>query len=136
MQNPKTSRRGFLALAAAAGAGCNRQHKRIIGVVPQGQSHLFWQSIHAGAVAAGREFGVDILWNGPPTEGDFDGQLKVVDAMINRRVDAIALCPGRPHAFVRCVERAMREQIPVIIFDTGGDPAYTAQIATDNYGGG
>src|SRR5215813_3594595 len=78
----------LLALALTVPA-CNGQHKRIIGVVPQGQSHLFWQSVHAGAVAASRETGVDILWNGPPNERDFNGQLKIMDAMINRRVDAI-----------------------------------------------
>src|ERR1700737_383876 len=85
----------FLAVAA-----CNRQQKRIIGVVPQGQSHLFWQSIHAGAVAAARETGVEVLWNGPPNEADFNGQLKVVDAMINRRVDAIVLSPADKNAMV------------------------------------
>lgn len=132
-----TSRRVFLGVAAAAGAACNRGHKRVIGVVPQGQSHLFWQSIHAGAVAAGRETGVDILWNGPPAEGDFSGQLKVVDAMINRRVDAIALSPADRNAFVGVVERAEREKIPVIIFDTNVDTErITAHVATDNYGGG
>src|SRR5689334_8217438 len=116
---------------------CNRQQKRIIGVVPQGQSHLFWQSVHAGAVAAGRETGVDILWNGPPNERDFNGQLKIVDAMINRRVDAIALSPSDTNAFVGIVERAVREKIPVIIFDTGiNTDVFTSRVATDNYGAG
>src|SRR5215470_12228212 len=116
---------------------CNRQQKRIIGVVPQGQSHLFWQSVHAGAVAAARETGVEIQWNGPPNERDFNGQLKIVDAMINRRVDAIALSPSDTNAFVGVVERAVREKIPVIIFDTGvNTDVFTARVATDNYGGG
>lgn len=116
---------------------CNRQQKRIIGVVPQGQSHLFWQSIHAGAVAAGRETGVDILWNGPPNERDFNGQLKIVDAMINRHVDAIALSPSDTNAFVGIVERAVKEKIPVIIFDTGvNTDVFTSRVATDNYGAG
>ena len=124
----------FLLLALPA---CNRQAKRIIGVVPQGQSHLFWQSIHAGAVAAGREMGVEILWNGPPNERDFNGQLKIVDAMINRHVDAIALSPSDKSAFVGVVERAVHEHIPVIIFDTGVDTdVFSARVATDNYGGG
>lgn len=133
----RNSRRGFLALLAAAGGACNRTRKRVIGVVPQGQSHIFWQSIHAGAIAASRETGVDIIWNGPPSEGDFNGQLKVVDAMINRHVDAIALCPADKDAMVGVVERAVRQNIPVIIFDTGVDTdVFTAHIATDNYGGG
>lgn len=126
----------FIALVLSI-AACNRQQKRIIGVVPQGQSHLFWQSVHAGAVAAGRENGVEIQWNGPPNERDFNGQLKIVDAMINRHVDAIALSPSDTKAFVSIVERAVNEKIPVIIFDTGVDTdVFTARVATDNFGAG
>ena len=118
-------------------ASCNRQHRRVIGVVPQGQSHLFWQSVHAGAVAASRDLGVEILWNGPPDERDFNSQIKIVESMINRRVDAIALSPSDTNAFVGVVERAVRERIPDNIFDTGiSTDVFTARVATDNYGGG
>ena len=124
----------FLILVSA---GCNRSNKRTIGVVPQGQSHLFWQSVHAGAVAAGRELGVDIQWNGPPDERDFNSQIKIVESMINSRLDAIALSPSDNNAFVSVVERAVREKIPVVIFDTGvNTDVFTARVATDNYGGG
>ena len=116
---------------------CNRSHKRTIGVVPQGQSHLFWQSVHAGAVAASRDLGVDIQWNGPPDERDFNSQIKIVESMINSRLDAIALSPSDTNAFVSVVERSVREHIPVVIFDTGvNTDVFTARVATDNYGGG
>ena len=127
----------LMALSLVAGVGCRRQQKRIIGVVPQGQSHMFWQSIHAGAVAGARESGVEIAWNGPPHEGDSNGEIKVVDAMINRRLDAICLAPADKNAMVGVVERAAREKIPVVIFDTGIDTdAYASRVATDNYGAG
>jgi ribose transport system substrate-binding protein len=124
-------------MAAAVGAGCRRSGRKVIGVAPQGQSHMFWQSIHAGARAASQELGVDIVWNGPPNEGDSNGQLKVLDAMINRRVDALAFAPADRNAMVGVVERAVRENIPVIVFDTAVDTdLYTAYIATDNYAAG
>ena len=78
---------------------CNRQQKRVIGVVPQGQSHLFWQSVHAGAVAAARDNGVEIQWNGPPDERDFNSQIKIVESMINRRLDAIVIMVGGNDVF-------------------------------------
>lgn len=116
---------------------CRRQARRVIGVIAQGRSHLFWQSIHAGAVAAARETGVEIQWNAPTSETDYAGQLQIMNAMINRRVDAIAVAPIDKRAMVGVVERAAREGIPVIIFDTGVDTeAFTARIATDNYSGG
>ncbi len=118
-------------------SSCRRESKRVIGVIAQGRSHLFWQSIHAGAVAAAREAGVEIQWNAPTSETDYAGQLQIMTTMINRRVDAIAVAPIDKRAMVGVVERAAREGIPVIIYDTGVDTeAYTAHIATDNYAGG
>jgi ribose transport system substrate-binding protein len=131
------TRRAALGVLAGAAAACNRQKKRVIGVVPQGQSHMFWQSIHAGAVAASQEANVEIIWNGPPQEGDYSSEIKVVDAMINRRVDAIAVAPADKSALVGVIERSVKAGIPVIVFDTGVDTdVFSAAIATDNYGGG
>lgn len=116
---------------------CNREKKRVIAVVPKGRAHLFWQSVHAGAVAAARETGVQIEWNGPATETAFNEQIQIVDAMVNRRVDAIALAPIDKKAMVSVVERAARSNIPVVIFDSGIDTdVFVSQVATDNYGAG
>src|SRR5207247_2937660 len=105
-------------------------------VIPKGRTHMFWQSIHAGAVAAARESNVDIIWNGPSVEADSSGQLQIVDAMINQRVDAIALAPVDKTAMVSVVERAARQNIPVVIFDSGVDTEnFVAQAATDHYRG-
>ena len=118
-------------------AGCNREHKKVIAVIPKGNADLFWQSVHAGAVKAGREASVDILWNGPANESDYTSQLQIVEAMINKHVDAIALAPSDRQAMVRVVERAANEKVPMIIFDSGVDTEqFVSQIATDNYKAG
>lgn len=137
MSTQEISRRALALALAGAAASCNRNRKRVVGVIPQGRSHMFWQTIHAGANKAGRENAVEILWNAPLTETDYNGQLQIVDSMINRHVDAIALSPIDKKAMVSSVERAVKQGIPVIIFDTGVDTdAYTARVATDNYGAG
>lgn len=138
-----TAARNPFALAAAlwlvlvVAPGCRRQEKRVIGVLAQGRTHLFWQSVHAGAVAAAREAGVEINWNAPTSETDYAGQLQIMNTMINRRLDAIAVAPIDKRAMVGVVERAAKEKIPVIIFDTGVDTDnFVARIATDNYAAG
>jgi ribose transport system substrate-binding protein len=137
-----TSRRTF-GTAAFAGAAsllldaCGGEKKRVIGVIPKGRAHLFWQSVQAGAVAASRESNVDISWNGPATETDFNGQLQIVDSMINRRVDAICLAPIDKKVMVSVVERAAAQKIPVVIFDSPIDTdKFISQVATDNYAAG
>ncbi len=126
-----------IALLFVLVPGCRRESKRVIGVIAQGRAHLFWQSIHAGAVAAARASGVEILWNAPTSETDYAGQLQIMDNMITRRVSAIAVSPIDKKAMVGPVERAAKEGIPVVIFDTGVETeVFVARVATDNYGAG
>jgi ribose transport system substrate-binding protein len=124
-------------LLTPAFSGCNRNQKKVIGVVPMGRSHMFWQSVHAGAAKAAQEYGVDIEWNGPANESDKATQLQIVETMINKRLDGIALAPIDRKALVSVVDRAAREGIPVIIFDSPIDTdTFVSQVATDNYRGG
>lgn len=121
------------------GPACRRQNsgKRVIAVIPKGVSHFFWQSVHAGAEAAGQELGVEIVWKGPAQETDYAGQISIVEDSINRRVDGIVLAPAHGEALVPIVERAQREGIPVTIFDSGiGTENYASYVATDNHQGG
>lgn len=106
-------------------------------MVPKGRAHLFWQSVHAGAIAAARDANVEILWNGPATETDFNGQLQIIDSMINQHVDAIAVAPIDRTAMVSVIDRATKQGIPVIVFDSPVDtPNFVAQVATDNHQAG
>jgi ribose transport system substrate-binding protein len=117
--------------------GCNRNRRKLIGVIPKGRSHVFWQSVHAGAAKAASESDVGIEWNGPAIETDTTAQLGIVETMINKRVDAIVLAPVDQKALVNVVERAARQGIPVVIFDSGiATDVFVAQVATDNYRGG
>ncbi len=139
---PLIRRRSFVAGSALLGGslalgGCNRDRRKTVAVIPKGRAHLFWQSVHAGAVAASREDGLEILWNGPSTETDYNGQLQIADAMITRRVDALCLAPIDRKIMVSVVERAAAQKIPVIIFDSEVDTdKFVSQVATDNYRAG
>jgi len=129
------------ALIALGGLGqfaaCNRSDRTIIGVAPKGTSSIFWQSVHAGALAAGEQYDVDILWNGPPREIEYARQIQIVESMINRQVDGIVISPSESTALVGVVERAYALGIPVTVFDSGIDTEnYVCFVATDNVGAG
>jgi ribose transport system substrate-binding protein len=130
------SRRAALTLPLVF-AGCNRSTKKRIAVIPKGRAHIFWQSVHAGAVKASREDGIDIIWNGPTGETDFNGQIEIVEAMINQHVDAICLAPIDRDAMVSVVNRAAGQNIPVVIWDSPVNTQnFVSQVATDNYAAG
>jgi len=125
-------------LAAILSSSCNRSSDKRIAFIPKGRAHVFWQSVHAGAVKAQREnAGYTIIWNGPASETDYEGQIKIMDAAINQHVDAICLAPIDKKVLVTLVENANSAGIPVIIFDSPVDTeTFTAQVTTDNAEGG
>ena len=108
-----------------------------IAVIPKGTSHVFWQSIHAGAKKAADELGVSIIWRGPLREDDRSAQISEVEGFITRGVSGIVLAPLDDAALVRPVSEAARSKIPVVIFDSGlKGNEYVSFVATDNMQGG
>lgn len=133
-------RREFTAAAAsamAAGSACGRSARRVIGVIPKATSHLFFVSIHAGVDKAAKEFGVEVLWNGPNDETDHNRQIQILDAMVAQRVSAIAISATDERALTGPVKRAIQAGIPVTVFDSGVETQdYVTFVSTDNKGAG
>jgi len=135
----------FASLLLAAPGGCRRGQsgggpggKKIkLAVIPMGTTHEFWKAIHAGALAAARELGAEIIWKGPLKEDDRNEQIQIVETLTNAGVDAIVLTPMDDKALVRPVAEAKRVGIPTVIFNSalqGSD--FIAYVTTDNYKGG
>jgi ribose transport system substrate-binding protein len=108
-----------------------------IAVIPKGTSHVFWQSIHAGAARAAQELDVDIIWRGPLREDDRASQVAEVEGFVTRGVSGIVLAPLDDAALVGPVSEAADADIPVVIIDSAlkGDD-YISFVATDNRKGG
>ena len=108
-----------------------------IAVIPMGTTHEFWKSVHAGALTAARELGVDILWKGPFKEDDRNEQVQVVETLSGAGVDALVLSPLDDRALVRPVTDALRAGIPTIVFNSAlQGEEHVAFISTDNFQGG
>ncbi len=126
-------------IGASARVACAQatQKKLTFAVIPKGTTHEFWKSIHAGAVKAGRELGIEIIWKGPQREDDRELQIQVVEDFVSKKVDGIVLAPLDDKALVRPVGDAMKKKIPVVIIDSGlQGKDYVSFVATDNYKGG
>jgi ribose transport system substrate-binding protein len=138
-------KRIFALFLLAATAACSGGEKTAapaagaftIAVIPKGTTHVFWQSIRAGAEQAGKELGATIIWRGPLREDDRDSQVSEVEGFVSRGVSGIVLAPLDEAALVQPVNEAANHKIPVVIFDSGlkGDN-YVSFVATDNLKGG
>jgi ribose transport system substrate-binding protein len=132
-------------LALASLAACNPQSpapasntKRLaVAVIPKGANQVYWKSVHAGAVKAAEELGVEVLWKGPIKEDDRESQIKVVEDFVARGVSGIVLAPLDDSALRPAVTEAVRQKIPVVIIDsTLNSDQQSSFVATDNYAGG
>ena len=122
-----------LACAVLALVGCNQSRKKQIAVIPKSTSSLFFQPVHAGANAAGEEYNLEILWSGAATETDYSREIEIVDSMITRHVDGLAIAASERNALNQSLERAAAQNIPVTIFDSGVDSKnFMTFIATNN----
>jgi ribose transport system substrate-binding protein len=135
-----------LTLGLILATGCNKKPgentpgataKHVIAVIPKGTTHIYWQSVKAGAEAAGKEYGYEIQWNGPERETDRERQIQIVEDFIVQKVDGVVLAPLDKDALVPSVEKLASLKIPCAIIDSAvATDKYVTFAATDNYQGG
>ena len=128
-------------------AGCgNTAGGKTIAVVAKGESHAFWQSVKAGAEAAGAKYGYNITFRGPASESakDLPSQKEMVQTALSNNSSAIVL-GTIGEGFVDMLTQAKDTNIPVVQFDSGiwandikaldaaGKNPIVSSVATSNY---
>jgi ribose transport system substrate-binding protein len=98
---------------------------------------VYWQSVLAGAKEAAKDYGYEILWNGPDRETNSVGQIEIVSNAIASQVAGVVMAPVDRTALVPSVDQLATLGIPCVIIDSGLDDVNFLSIAsTDNYQGG
>jgi ribose transport system substrate-binding protein len=121
--------------ASSGATSTNAQYN--IALIPKGTTHIYWQSVKAGAEQAAKEFNCNIFWNGPERETDRERQIQIVEDFIVQKVDGVVLAPLDKDALVPSVDKLAGLKIPCAIIDSGiATSNYVTFAATDNYQGG
>jgi ribose transport system substrate-binding protein len=142
-------RRSFLFRAAGSAlllSGCHRtaSAKYRLAVIPKGLTHEHWQSVKRGADRAAADLGangttVDVVWDGPQTEGDSDQQINLIDQKVLTGIHGLILAPQNRNQMVPAVKRVIDRKLPVVIIDSDldlQDDLLIKYVATDNRAGG
>jgi ribose transport system substrate-binding protein len=129
-------------LLAAASCSEPREGYRIV-VIPKGTTHVFWRSIHAGALIGAREAAaetgkkVEVIWQGPVSEAQREEQRQIFERFLGQDVDGIVFAPIDDEAMVAPVKQAAAVGRPVVIIDSDvNTDSRVSFVATDNYKGG
>lgn len=117
--------------------GVQEAKKPYIAVVSKGEQHDFWQQVKLGANAAAAAYGVDITFEGPPTESDVQIQVEMLNNAMAKNPVAIALAALNTSSVLDQLQQTVSKKIPVIGFDSGVPEAPAGAIwanaATNNY---
>lgn len=107
-----------------------------IGLVVKAAANPFWLELKEGAERAAKELGVQLVYMAPVKETDVAEQLKMVEDLIQMKVDGIVIAPNDPWAIVPAIEQAQKAGIPVVTVDTrSATMVETVCVQTDNVKG-
>lgn len=108
-----------------------------IDVIVKNRIAPFWSVVEMGAVAAGKEFGISVHFDGPTDEKEIDEQINIVRKAIESRADAIVLAACDYERLVDVAHEAISQKIPVITIDSGlNSKKVKSFIGTDNVDAG
>jgi ribose transport system substrate-binding protein len=106
-------------------------------VVPKAVNNPFFNFVRDGCQAEAKKLGVACDYTGP-TVTEIQPQIAVLEGLIQRHVDGLAISAVDGKAVVPVIKKAMAAGIPVVTFDADAAPGSgrLAFIGTNNYRGG
>lgn len=131
----------LLLLAVSMGTyGCQEKQNNggeddsyVIGVATKSSNSEFWMSVSSGMEKASIDFGVSVLIVSPDTETDDQVQKKMIDNLLKRDIDALAVSPIDSYNAQEYLEKAREMGIPVFSYDTQIADETIPYIGIDNY---
>lgn len=113
-----------------------------ITVLVKSTAAPYWDIVRGGVDKARTELktagvDLDLKWDGPKSEEDVAGQIRLVQEAVKNHVQGIVIAPCDTNALVPAVKAAADAGIPTCVIDSGLKAAgQISFIATDNYKGG
>ncbi|MGD1875889.1 MAG: sugar-binding protein [Kiloniellaceae bacterium] len=127
------------ALLATLAAGAEAQEKKTLAIVVKGLDNPFFEQINLGCKKwltenPGSEY--ECFYTGPASSTDEAGEVQIVDDLLTRGVDAIAISPSNAPAMANLI-RQRDPSIPIMTIDADFMAADSAlrktYLGTDNY---
>ena len=104
-----------------------------IAVVLKNFTNPFWLTHQKAADQAGKDLGVSITVLAPTKPDNVEEQVRILEDLISKKVDAVVVAPANTQAIAAGVKKLNAAKIPVVYDNTrgsGGD--FVAYIGADN----
>lgn len=122
-------------------AGCTggnlSSKSKTVAVITKGSDSDFWNDVKNGAFSAATEYNIDITFEGPDSEEDYESQNKMIENAVSKNVGAIVLSAIDYEKNAPAVQKAIDKGIKVITVDSDVDAnGKELFIGTDNVSAG
>jgi ribose transport system substrate-binding protein len=124
---------------AAASSGAYAQKKYVFALVPKNMNNPFFDQARDGCKKAEKEANgaFECMYIGPGEHGGGEEQVQIVQDLIAKKVDGIAVSPANAAAMGKALEKAKAAGIPVLTWDSDlldkDKGLRTAYVGTYNY---
>jgi ribose transport system substrate-binding protein len=128
-----------MALLAMGASATAQGKKYVFALVPKNMNNPFFDQARDGCKKAEKESNgtIECMYIGPGEHGGGDEQVQVVNDLIAKKVDGIAVSPANAAAMGKALEGAKKAGIPVLTWDSDlldKDKALrVAYVGTYNY---
>lgn len=113
------------------------QERHTVAVITKSTESAFFKSVFAGANAAGTEYNLNLILNGPEKEEDYESQNEMIRQAVSQGAEAIVFSAVDYNANAAAVDEAVAAGVPVVVIDSDVNSArVTCRIGTDNYEAG
>ena len=126
-----------LSLLALTGCGNSIQEPSASIFVICKSNDGYWDNVKAGALEAGEEMNLRVIYEAPETESEIDTQIQMIDSAIAAGADAIVLAPLDKDLLNDALGRCKAADVPVLTIDS--DVSFEGRracISTQNYSAG
>ncbi|PEZ75491.1 autoinducer 2 ABC transporter substrate-binding protein [Bacillus sp. AFS017274] len=95
----------------------NKKDSYTIAVIPKIDGIPYFKAVEEGALEAGKDLGVKVIYTGPPTPSS-EKQEEIITKLIEKKVDVIAVSANDPYKLGRVLQKAKQKGIKVITWDS------------------
>ena len=118
-------------------SGTGERAKIYVAIVAKSTTSAYWKTTFAGAKAAGAEYNLEITFEGPENEEDYETQNLMISRAVENGADAIVLSAVDYNANAEAVNKAVAAGVKVVVIDSDvNSDLVSCRISTDNYKAG